>query len=52
MAGSRRQPIVKDPQAALWLGVGFYLLGTLFLWDAHEGRGKERPFILRWLPGA
>ena len=43
---------MKDRQTALMLGVGFYLLGTLFLYDAHEARGKGRPFALRFLPGA
>lgn len=47
-----RKPIVKDRHTAVVLGVGFYLLGTLFLWDAHEHRGKDRPFALRFLPGA
>lgn len=46
------KPMVADQKTALWLGVGFYLLGSLFLWDAHEARGKGRPFLLRWLPGA
>lgn len=49
---SRKKPIVKNQRHALYVGIGFYLLGTLFLWDAHEHRGKDRPFALRWLPGA
>lgn len=47
-----RQPLVKDPYAALWIGVGLYLAGTLFLYDAFEARGRSRPFALRFLPGA
>lgn len=48
----KRQPIVRDRQTALYLGVGLYLAGSLFLWDAFEHRGADRPFLLRWLPGA
>jgi hypothetical protein len=47
-----RRPVIKSQKTALWAGVGFYLAGTWCLWDAHEHRGKSRPYYLRWLPGA
>lgn len=39
-----RQPIVKDRELALTLGVIAYIAGAVLLWDAFEGRGKSRPF--------
>jgi hypothetical protein len=45
------KPIIASSAKAKWLGIGFYLAGTLFLWDAFEHRGKTRPFITKWLPG-
>lgn len=48
----RRGLLVADHRSAVMIGVGLYLAGTLFLWDAYEHRGKGRPFALRWLPGA
>lgn len=49
---AKGKPHIANQRTAFWLGVGFYLAGTFCLWDAHEHRGKDRPFILRWLPGA
>jgi hypothetical protein len=49
---ARSRPFIKNQQTAFWLGIGLYLAGTWCLWDAHEHRGKNRPFALRWLPGA
>ena len=46
------KPLIADQRTALWLGVAVYLAGTACLWDAHENRGRQRPFVLRWLPGA
>jgi hypothetical protein len=36
---------------ALAIGYGGILLGALALWDAYEGRGRTRPFIVKLLPG-
>lgn len=47
-----RRAFIANQRTALYLGIGFYLAGTWCLWDAHEHRGKDRPFALRWLPGA
>lgn len=48
---AKRRPLVKDRRTAMWLGIGFYLAGSLLLWDAHEHRGRDRPFAYRFLPG-
>ena len=47
-----RKVLVRDRKTALVLGIGLYLVGTLFLWDAYEHRGTASPFALRFLPGA
>lgn len=41
------RPLVADPRTALWLGVGFSLAGTFFLWDAYGRRGRKQPLALR-----
>jgi len=46
-----RRPWVADRRTALWGGVALTVAGALLLWDAHERRGVERPFALRFLPG-
>jgi hypothetical protein len=48
----RRGPIIRDRRAALCLGYGGILVGALALWDAYERRGKRRPFVTKFLPGA
>lgn len=48
--GSRR-PWIANQRSALWLGVALSVAGAAVLWDAHEHRGKRRPFALRWIPG-
>lgn len=40
------------PTTARRLGVGAILAGSVLLWDAYEGSGKDRPFWLKLLPGA
>jgi hypothetical protein len=45
-----RKPWVANRSVALWGGVGAYLLGSVLLYDAYERRGRERPFLLRFLP--
>lgn len=43
----RRRPYVKSQEAAVALGVGCFLAGWFFLWDAWEGRGGETPKVAR-----
>lgn len=43
--------LVKDRQLALYGGYAAITLGSLLLWDAYEGRGKNRPFLTKFLPG-
>lgn len=47
---ARRTPMIKNRRYALLLGYGGVILGAVALYDAYEKRGKERPFITRFLP--
>lgn len=49
MTGNRR-PWVRDRRLALWGGVLLLSLGSALLYDAYEGRGRQRPFVTRFLP--
>lgn len=42
----------KSRRTALWVGYGGILIGAMALFDAYEGRGRQRPFATRFLPGA
>jgi hypothetical protein len=48
----RRGPVIPDRRAALLIGYGGIIVGALALWDAYELRGKKRPFLTKFLPGA
>ncbi|MBM7510052.1 hypothetical protein JOE61_003866 [Nocardioides salarius] len=37
---------------ALLIGYGGILLGAAALYDAYEGRGRTKPFMVKFLPGA
>ncbi|MGW3926342.1 hypothetical protein [Streptomyces sp. NPDC005093] len=49
---TRRGPVIRDRRAALLVGYGGIVIGALALWDAYELRGKRRPFLTKFLPGA
>lgn len=38
------RPLLDNRDAALWLGVLAWGVGSLLLWDAYENRGRRRPF--------
>lgn len=46
------RPVVKDRQTALLGGIALLVLGSALLYDAYENRGRNRPFALKFLPGA
>lgn len=48
----RRAPFIPNGNVAFWGGIAAYLFGSFLLWDAYEHRGKDRPFAMRFLPGA
>lgn len=46
-----KRPRIRDRNHALVAGVGALVLGSWLLYDAYEGRGRSRPWALRFLPG-
>lgn len=42
--------MIKNRRHALALGYLGVIVGAVALYDAYETRGKERPFITRFLP--
>jgi hypothetical protein len=44
-----RKPLLANRDAALYLGIGAWLLGSVLLWDAWEHRGRSRPFAFKLL---
>ncbi len=42
-----RHPLVKSHYVAIGIGVGLFLAGSWFLYDAWEGRGRKTPRIAR-----
>lgn len=46
MSGHRR-PVVADRRIALWGGLGLIASGTWLIYQAYEGRGRTRPFLVR-----
>lgn len=43
--------LVRDRNTALLGGIAAILVGSVLLWDAYEGRGRQRPFAIKFLPG-
>jgi hypothetical protein len=48
---SRRGPLVRDHGTAVLLGLAAITLGAYLIYDAYEGRGRQRPFWLKFAPG-
>lgn len=44
------RPTIPDRRTAQLGGVLLVCLGSWMLYDAYEGRGRSRPFMLRLLP--
>lgn len=43
------RPLVKNRDAALYLGLGAFLLGAILLHDAYEARNVNRPKAMKVL---
>ena len=52
MSSRRRGPMIRNRRTALAIGYGGILIGACALWDAYERRGRTRPFMTKFLPGA
>jgi hypothetical protein len=46
-----RTPVVPDHRVAIGLGFAAAVFAGYMFYDAHEGRGRERPWWLRFVPG-
>lgn len=44
-----KAPRIKNPTAAVLVGLALTAAGGWVLYDAYEGRGRKRPFLMRWL---
>lgn len=42
-----RRVLVANPNVAVVIGIALFLLGSLFLHDAYEGRGRPTPGLMR-----
>lgn len=41
----------RSRSTALLIGYAGILLGAAALFDAYEGRGRPKPFLVKFLPG-
>jgi uncharacterized membrane protein HdeD (DUF308 family) len=48
---ARRKPIFQSSQTSLILGIGASIAGVWLIYDAFDGRGKDRPFWVSLFPG-
>lgn len=46
------RPFVRNRQTALLAGACMVVAGSFLLYDAYEGRGRQRPWGMKWIPGA
>lgn len=47
----QRPGLLADRKAELALGAALLVLSSWMIYDAYEGRGRKRPFALKFLPG-
>ena len=47
---SKRPGLLRNRDAELVLGIALFALSAWLIYDAYEGRGRQRPFIARFLP--
>jgi hypothetical protein len=43
-------PFSKHPDTTALLGAALMIAGAWLLHDAYESRGRDRPFLLKFLP--
>jgi len=42
--------LIKDRRLELGAGIVMFALSSWLIYDAYEGRGRNRPFLARLLP--
>lgn len=45
-----RKHLIKDRSMELGVGIGLFAIASWLIYDAYEGRGRQRPFLARILP--
>lgn len=45
------QPFIKNANVAKWTGAILMIAGAFVLYDAYEGRGDDKPFWTKLIPG-
>ena len=40
---------IRDQHTAILVGLALTAAGGWVLYDAYEGRGSKRPFLMKWL---
>ena len=46
-----RKMLFGSRRMALWVGYTGVLVGSYALYEAYDKRGRNRPFVSRFLPG-
>jgi hypothetical protein len=46
-----RKPVIADQRTCMYAGLALTAAGAWLLYEAHEKRGKSRPFWLRLFGG-
>jgi hypothetical protein len=49
---ARKSPWIRNRNTALWIGYGGLLIGALAMYDAYENRGRQRPFLAKFMPAS
>lgn len=44
----KRPPLIADHKTAVLVGAALTAAGAYMLWEAYEGRGRRRPWFLKW----
>lgn len=47
----KRPKLLQDQGHALAIGLVLTALGGYCLYDAYEGRGAKKPFLMKWVTG-
>lgn len=48
---ARRTPLIRDHATAVLVGLALIAAGGWILHETYEGRGKDRPYLIKVLGG-
>lgn len=49
---AKRKHLIRNRTTTIVVGLALTVAGSLLLYDGFEGRGHQRPWITRLIPGA